>query len=107
MSSDEVIEKLLEVEHRAKSNTRRIEKLELQTEALTELATSVKLLVAEQQHQTAAMNDIKNDVAELDSKVEALENKPAKRWENIVEKIIMLLVAGVVGYILAQLGLNQ
>lgn len=100
------VERICKVEQRAESNTRRIEKLELQTDALTRLATSVELLVAEQKHQTADIKDVKNDVAKLDEKVEALESKPAKRWESIVEKAIMVVVAAVVGYALAQIGIN-
>lgn len=106
MTDEEIAVKISETDHRARSNTRRIEKLELQTEALEKLATSVELLVAEQKHQTAAMMDIKADVAKLDQKVETLERKPAKRWEDIVEKIILAVVGGVVGFILVKIGLN-
>ena len=105
MTLEEEVVKLLEVEHRAESNTRRIEKLELQTEALEKLATSVELLVAEQRHQTEAMMEIKSDVSKLDAKVESLESKPAKRWESVVEKIILALVGGIVSYCLVKLGL--
>lgn len=105
MTLEEEAVKLVEVEHRAKSNTRRIEKLELQTEALEKLATSVELLVAEQRHQTEAMLEIKSDVSKLDAKVESLESKPAKRWESVVEKIILALVGGIVSYCLVKLGL--
>lgn len=106
MTPEEAAIKISEVEHRAKSNTRRVEKLELQQEALTKLATSVELLVAEQKHQTAAMMDIKNDVATLDGKVEALESKPAKRWEHVVEQIILIFVAAICGYVFAKIGLK-
>lgn len=105
MTPEEEAVKLTEVEHRGKSNTRRIEKLELQTEALEKLATSVELLVAEQRHQTEAMQEIKADVSKLDAKVEIIESKPAKRWEGVVDKIIMALVGGIVGYLLVKVGL--
>lgn len=107
MTDEEIAVRISETDHRARSNTRRIEKLELQTEALEKLATSVELLVAEQKHQTAAMMDIKSDVAKLDQKVETLEQKPAKRWESIVEKVILTIVGGVMGYLLFKLGLSQ
>ncbi|MBP3577715.1 MAG: hypothetical protein J6K15_06360 [Lachnospiraceae bacterium] len=105
MTPEETALKIAEVEHRSESNTRRIEKLELQTEALEKLATSVELLVAEQRHQTEAMLEIKSDVSKLDAKVETLESKPAKRWESVIEKIILALVGAVVGYFLVKLGL--
>lgn len=106
MTTEETVLKISEVDHRAKSNTRRIEKLELSTEALEKLATSVELLVNEQKHQTAAMMEIKTDVAKLDQTVEELKSKPAKRWESIVEKIILAIAAGVIGFVLSNVGLG-
>lgn len=90
--------RLTEVEARSKSNTKRIDKLEEQTEAINRLATSMAVM-AEKQDETTHI------VTALDDKVTALEEKPAKRWESIVEKIILGVVAAVVGYLLAQIGL--
>ena len=105
MTAEEMAVKLAEVDQRAKSNTRRVEKLELQTDAIQSLATSVEVLVKEQNHQTQAMGRIEKTVEKLDGKVEALEKKPGKRWESAVEKIIMTLIAAIVGFILARIGL--
>lgn len=105
MTTEDMAVKLTEAEHRAKSNTRRIEKLELQTEAIQSLATSVEVMVKEQSHQTEAIDRIEKNVEKLDEKVEVLEHKPAKRWESVVDKIIMTLVGAVLGYILVQIGL--
>lgn len=108
MTAEEKVEcehRLTETEHRAKSNTRRIEKLELQTEAIQSLATSVEVMVKEQVHQTEAIERIEKNVEKLDCKVEVLEHKPAKRWENVVDKVIMGIVGAVVGYMMVKLGL--
>lgn len=105
MTAEETAVKLAEIEHRAKSNTRRVEKLELQTEAIQSLATSVEVMVKEQGHQTEAIDRIEQNVEKLDKKVEVLEHKPAKRWESIVDKAIMTVVGAVVGYLLVKFGL--
>lgn len=108
MTTEEKIEfehRLTATEHRAESNTRRVEKLELQTEAIQSLATSVEIMVKEQGHQTEAIERIEKNVEKLDGKVEVLEHKPAKRWESIVEKIILTIVGAVVGYLLVKVGL--
>lgn len=108
MTTEEKVEfehRLTETEQRAKSNTRRVEKLELQTEAIQRLATSVEVMVKEQVHQTEAIERIETDVKKLDGKVEVLEHKPAKRWDSIVDKVIMTVVGAVVGYILVKIGL--
>ena len=105
MTPDEIALKFAEIEHRAVSNTRRIEKLELQTEATQKIAMSVEVMVKEQSHQTEAIGRIEKNVEKLDNKVEILEHKPAKRWDGVVDKIIMTLIGSVIGFILVKLGL--
>lgn len=105
MAPEEVIARITEIDHRSKSNTRRVEKLEKQTEAIQSLATSVELLVKEQSHQTEAMTRIEQNVEKLDGKVEALEKKPGKRWESIADKILWAIIAAALGFILARIGL--
>lgn len=41
----------------------------------------------------------------LSSKVGALEAKPAKRWENLVEKAIWAVAAAAIAFLLARIGL--
>jgi len=105
MTSEEMAVKVAEVDHRAKSNTRRIDKLEQQTDAIQSLATSVEVLVKEQSHQTEAMDRIEKNVEKLDGKVEALEKKPVKRWDAIVDKLVWALLAAVVTFLLSRIGL--
>ena len=97
--------RLTEVEERSKSNTHRIDKLEASTEAINRLATSMEVMAAEQQHQTAAISGIKTDVAKLDSKVETIEQKPAKKWDGFVDKVFYLVLGAVVAYLLSKIGL--
>jgi hypothetical protein len=44
-------------------------------------------------------------VGKLDSKVTLLEEKPAKRWDALVDKIIWTVMAAFIGFVLAQVGL--
>lgn len=106
MTSEEMAVKVTEVDQRSKSNTHRIDKLEQSTGAIHSLAESIAVLVNEQKNQTDTMNDIKSDVAKLDGKVEALEAKPAKKWETAVDIVFKILVTAVVGLALAKIGLG-
>lgn len=90
--------RLTEVEERAKSNTHRLDKLEESTEAISLLATSMEVM-AERQEQVA------DTVDKLDGKVTALEEKPAKRWDAVADKIIWAVLAAVISFILARVGL--
>lgn len=41
----------------------------------------------------------------LNAKLEALEAKPGKRWESVVEKAIWAVSAAVIAFLLARIGL--
>ena len=91
--------RLTAIEERSKSNTKRLDKLEESTEAISRLATSMEVM-AERQERVA------DTVDKLDGKVTALEEKPAKRWDGIVDKVIWAVVAAAIGFMLAQIGLG-
>lgn len=90
--------RLTAVEDRSKTNAHRIEKLEESTEAINRLATSMEVMVVKQE-------EVANSVGKLDEKVTILETKPIKRWDALVDKIIWAVVAAVVGFLLARIGL--
>ena len=90
--------RLTQVEQRAKSNTHRLEKLEESTEAINRLATSMEVMVSKQEQ-------VAETVEKLDGKVTALEQKPAKRVDGLVDKIIWAVCAAVITFLLARIGL--
>ncbi len=90
--------RLTEVEERSKSNSHRLDKLEESTEAINRLATSMEVM-AERQEQVV------ETVGKLDTKVTLLEEKPAKRWDALVDKIVWAVMAAFIGFVLAQVGL--
>lgn len=100
MSQEEMAVKLAEVDARSKSNTHRLDDLADKVDVLNRLTTAIEVMAAEQKHQGETMAEIKNDVTALDKKVEAIEQKPAKRWDGMVEKVIY----GIVGSLITALG---
>lgn len=90
--------RLTEVEARSSSNTKRLNELEQRQDNLDALVSSVSVLATKQEH-------MESDVKEIKADVKSLAAKPAKLWDGMVEKVVMLLVAAVVGFILAQVGL--
>lgn len=90
--------RLTDVEARCRSNTHRIDDLEKRQDNLDELVSTVKVLAVREENVESNVKEIKSDVKELAS-------KPAKRLDSVVDKIIMIIVAAVVGYILAHVGL--
>ena len=97
MTEHELALKLQEVSDRADRNEGRIKKLEGEYSTLQSLATSVAVM-AEQ------LKNLNGNVLTLGAKVEHLEAKPGKRWDAVVEKALMTIVAAVVGFLVSQLG---
>jgi predicted nucleic acid-binding Zn-ribbon protein len=91
--------RLTAVEDRSKSNQHRLDKVEQQQSEFVDLVSSVKVLAEREQN-------VENDVKEIKSDVKILTNKPGKRWDNLVSEIIKLVIAAVVGFILAKIGLT-
>lgn len=94
----EFAEKLVEIDQRSKSNTHRLDTVEKNQEALNSIATSVAVM-AEQQ------KNISKKVDDIDSKVDAIETKPAKRWDSFVDKALWAVGGAVIVYLLGQVGL--
>lgn len=98
MTLEELAIKLQETTDRSYRNEGRIKKLESEHDVLQKLATSVAVMAEQIKTMTASVNT-------LTGKVDKLEEKPAKRWDAIVEKIILVVVAALVGAALAHFGL--
>lgn len=90
--------KMQELSDRSKSNTRRIEKIEEHLEKQDELIKSVAVMAEKQSEMESSLGEIKTDIKQI-------KDKPSKRWDSIVEKVLLCIVAGLVGYIFIKLGL--
>lgn len=91
--------RLTETEQRSKSNTRRLDKLEESTEAINRMAISIEKMATKQ-------DTMNGNITKLTEDVETLKAEPGKRWKFVIEKAIYFVVAAVVGFILAKVGLG-
>lgn len=90
--------RLTVVEDRSKSNQHRIEELEKRQDNLDELVSTVKVLAIREEN-------VENDVKEIKSDVKALNEKPAKKWDGLVDKIILTIAAALIGFVLSKIGI--
>lgn len=88
--------RLTDVENRSRSNTKRLDKMEKVQDTLTELARSVATIAQKQA-------DMDGDMKEVKADVKTLAGKPGKRWESIVEKGLLTVVAAMVSWVLLRL----
>lgn len=90
---DDLSIKLQETTDRSLRNEARIEKLETEQKALSELALSVQELATNQVN-------MKDDLTQIKKDVRSLITLPSKRWNSVVEKVITLLVGAFVAWLL-------
>lgn len=98
MSLEDQAVLLKEVEDRSKGNTRRIETLEKKVDDIGQVVGVLQAMQKDLEHLATDVKETKTDVKEL-------KDKPAKRWEGVVEKVIYAVVGAVVAFFLARGGL--
>ena len=81
----------------AKSNKRRIDNLEEEQKELRNLTNAVSQMVVEQKN-------MRDDLAEMKNDVKQIREKPGKRWDGVVDKVIFTIVGASVAYLLAKGG---
>ena len=84
---------------RVKTLFTHVEKQDKLIETVNKLALSLHGMVKQMENVEGTVNDLREDVTEI-------KQKPAKRWDSIVEKALMLVVGALVGLILTRLGLQ-
>lgn len=90
------IQKLFDAD---KMTQARLNKLAAVVEDIQELNISVAKLADNMQQMLSAQR-------EQNERLKILESKPAKRWESVVEKVLMLAVGALVGFALMKLGIS-
>lgn len=98
MNIEDLAVKLQETKDRSLRNEGRIKKLESEHDVLQKLATSVAVMA----EQIKTMN---GSISTLTGEVEEMKDKPGKRWEGLVDKIIWAFCAALIGFVLARIGL--
>lgn len=90
--------RLTEVEERSKSNTHRLDEMEKRQDNLDDLVSTVKVLADREER-------VEDDVKEIKNDVKSIKDKPGKRWDAIVDKVVWAVLAAVIAYLLGRVGL--
>ena len=77
----------------------RLNKQSAMVEDIQQLSKSVSLLASN-------MDAMLREQQRQGDKLQMLEQKPAKKWENMSDKVVWFLVAAVLGFVLSQIGLG-
>lgn len=106
MTDEEVAVALAEHKKEIGSLKHRMDDVEEIIRAVNTLAISVKELAVNVANSNDRMDDYEQSLRRQGERIGDLEKKPAKRWEGIVDKAILAVVAALVGAALAHFGLG-
>ena len=98
MDINQLNEKVIKLEERSKSNTKRLDDHDKKLENIHELTVAVKEVAME----TRATRE---DVNDMNSRLKSIEDKPRKNWDSLISTIITGIATAVLGYFLAKFGL--
>ena len=96
MENTEIIERLVSVEEARKSNTKRIDELELEMKDNRELTIAVKEIATEMKH-------LREEQTDMNKRLKDIEDKPAQKWDKVTMTIIATVVGGIIGAVISQI----
>lgn len=99
MTNEEIAVKLQETTDRSYRNEGRIKKLEGEQAALNKLATSVAVMAEQLRMMTESVDT-------LSGKVSVLEDRPAARWNSLIDKALWAAAAAVLTFVFTKIGLS-
>lgn len=92
MDMDNIAIQLQKTEDRSLRNEGRIKKLEEAHEVLHQLATAVAVMAEK-------MDAMNKSVSTLATKVDEIENEPAKRWDTLVTALLSAAAGALVAWL--------
>ena len=87
------------IEAEDERQNRRLAKLEDAVGQMTELTVSVKELASN-------MANMAKEQGKIGERLEVIENKPSQNWDKLMWTIAGALIAGIIGYLIASMGIG-
>lgn len=95
----EDIKLLTEIDQRSKSNSKRLDTQEKKISELSDVYIALTKV-------NDKVDTIDSNVAKIEKDVQEIKEKPAKRIDTIVTCIITAIIAGIIGFVFARLGIK-
>lgn len=89
---------LVEVEARANSNTKRLDKVEERLDKQDEIIQGMGAL-------SVKVTTVERDVSEIKGDVKELASKPGKRWDSMIDTIVGIVVGALLALAFSQIGI--
>lgn len=95
----EYIERIVEIEQRGKSNTKRIDEHDEQLKELSNVYVALTKM-------DNKVTNVETDVSEMKKDIKDIKDKPGKRLEQIIGYILGAIIALLIGYIFGKIGIK-
>ena len=92
------LEKIM-LDERFNCLSQRIEAMENRQKDMEDLVSSVAVLAQR-------MGTVEKNVSEMSVNIRTIMEKPAKRWDSVIEKTLLVVVGAIVAWLLAQAGIQ-
>ena len=92
----EMAERMQEVDDRARSNTKRLDRCEERLDEQGKLLNALSVIQTEQKHMRGDLDEIKTDV-------KALTGKSGKLWDETTKALVIAVLTAVVAFILGRI----
>ena len=93
-----------EIEEREKSNGHRIDKIERKQDEISEISNAVSLIRQENGYFKREQERIIADIAEIKRGIADLRGRSGKRWDAVVDKVLLAVIGAIALYVLSRLG---
>lgn len=90
MNNEEIAIKLTELDQRGRSNTKRIDAVEKKQTQMNDLVTAMTRMQDRQENMDEKLDEVK-------AGVDSLKEKPAQRWDKVVDTLITTAVGILIG----------
>lgn len=96
--------RLTTVENLSQSNAARLDAVERRQDTLDDLVISVKTLAIREETIENTVKEMKDTtLREMRDDLKTLTDKPAKRWDNLWNTVLVATITAIIGVIIGQL----
>lgn len=96
MEDQKMLKKLIEVEQRSKSNTKRLDEHDEQIKGLRNVYVALTKV-------DDKVTNVEKDVTEIKADMKEIKEKPAKNWDKIVTTGLGTITGGIVGALIGMI----
>lgn len=95
-----------ELDVRVTRHTEQIKTIFTEIKEIKDISKNISELSIATHDLAASVKTMNSDIRGLRRDVDDIKSRPAKRWEGLVDKILLAVVTGVVGFLLASAGIG-